>query len=265
MDNLITSAGSSTVKRLRKLASSSKVRRQESQAIAEGTHLVASLLDSDIDIKLYFCAQSALANPEVKALDSRLRGKSISWVILDDRLFESITQVHASVGIGAVFATPQTAATETKLETSAILLDRVQDPGNLGTILRSSAAFGIKQIYLSSGCASPWSSKALRSGMGAQFSLEIGEGVDLAKLIQTSTVPVLATSLDPDSHSIFDVNLSSPAAWLFGSEGSGAEAELIALAAKRVYIPQAASSIESLNVAAATAVCLYEQYRQSRH
>lgn len=264
MDNVITSASSITFKRLRKLASSSKARREQGQAIAEGAHLVTSLLGSSFISRLYFCAQSALANAEIKALDSQLKAAGVNQVILDDRLFESITSIHANVGIAAVFDIPQTPAATDKLQTSAVLLDKVQDPGNLGTIMRTSAAFGVQKILLSSGCASPWSAKALRSGMGAQFSLEIGEEADLAKLIKEAAIATLATSLDSDSRSLLDLKLNGPTIWLFGSEGRGADQELIDLASQRVYIPQIDNTVESFNVAAATAICLYEQYRQNR-
>ncbi len=97
--------------------------------------------------------------------------------------------------------------------------------------------------------------------MGAQFSLEIFEAADLAGIIRTSEVPVLATSLQA-TESIYNQGLRQPTAWLFGNEGQGISVELESLVSKKVIIPQAGSAVESLNVAVATAICLYEQLRQ---
>ena len=143
-----------------------------------------------------------------------------------------------------------------------MLLEAVQDPGNLGTILRTTAASGVTDVFLSPECASPWSPKALRAGMGAQFGLTIYEQVNLSEYITNSNVPVYATTLSDDNVSLYDLDLKPASAWLIGNEGQGVSPELATAATKRVRIPQADTPVESLNVAAATAVCLYEQLRQ---
>jgi TrmH family RNA methyltransferase len=103
---------------------------------------------------------------------------------------------------------------------SAVLLDGVQDPGNVGSILRSAAAAGIRQVYCSAGTAFCWSPKVLRAAMGAHFVLEIFENADLAALVRTARVPVLATS-GYAAERMYDVDLRGPAAWVLGHEGQG--------------------------------------------
>ncbi len=264
MNELITSAQNSTVKRLRKLFSSAKARREESVYIAEGIHLVRSFLLSGGVPELYAYADSSLQNQEVAELVGTLSDTPAKRIVIADSLFESITHVHASVGIVILF-TPHVPSTDSValLTDTAVLLEDIQDPGNMGTILRTAAAVGAKTILLSPGCTSPWSPKALRAGMGAQFSLSIIEDANLVEYIKTAEIPVLATTLAAESTSLYTINLTQPIAWLFGNEGQGISSSLASAATTRVYIPQADTAVESLNVAAAAAVCLYEQYRQS--
>jgi TrmH family RNA methyltransferase len=105
-----------------------------------------------------------------------------------------------------------------------------------------------------------WSPKVLRAGMGAHFVLNIVENVNLASLIRSSTIPVLATSSHV-AQSLYDTDLTRPVAWLFGHEGQGVADELMSLATHQVTIPQR-PGVESLNVAASAAICFFEQVRQ---
>ena len=263
MAEVITSASNSTVKQLRKLAKSSKERRTANIFIAEGVHLVQSYLASGHVPTMYFYATSAEKNHEVAELIEELEGTTAQKVIMADSLFETITDIHASSGICIAFQLPKPhLANILPLKTTTILLEAVQDPGNLGTILRTAAAVGVKHVLLSSACASPWSPKALRAGMGAQFSLEIHEDVSLREAIKTADIPTVATILGGDSVPLYATDLRRNVAWLFGSEGPGLSNELAAAATIKVTIPQEMNTVESLNVAAAATVCLYEQYRQ---
>ena len=154
---------------------------------------------------------------------------------------------------------PHTQVT-THLQKNAVVLDGLQDPGNLGSILRSAAGAGIEQVYCSAGTVSAWSPKVLRAGMGAHFLLEIFESVDLLALLSQTSIPVLATS-SHTKKTIYQINLNHPVAWLFGHEGQGVAPALMALASETVTIPQK-PEIESLNVAASAAICFFEQVRQ---
>lgn len=263
MSTIITSASNPTVRYLRKLTTSSKFRREEGKYIAHGAHLVRSCLDAGVVPESYILASSAFDKHEISALVAELQKLSSTPYELADNIYQPISDIHAAVGISIVFAAP-VATPYSTLSRDALLLDNIQDPGNLGTMLRTAASAGIKEVYLSAGTSSAWSPKALRAGMGAQFAVTIHEQVDLAALIQSSTIPVYATLLARDSVNLYELDLSTPAAWLIGNEGQGVSPHLIALTTNRITIPQADTPVESLNVAAATAVCLYEQYRQRR-
>jgi len=258
MSEIITSAKNPVVKNIKKLLTSARQRRQQGLAVAEGAHLADSLLKTDTVVRQVVYAESALENPEVSQLAKAL-GRFDSMV-LKDGLFESISSIHANVGLLVVFE-PKKPEPSKQLSDDALLLEDIQDPGNLGTILRTAAAAGIGSVYLSPDCASVWSPKVLRAGMGAQFELAVYHDVDLYSLITSSRVDVLATDLSAEQ-TIYQLDLNAPTAWLFGNEGQGVSAKLLEVCTKRVIIPQAGAAVESLNVSAAVAVCLFEQQRQ---
>lgn len=260
MQPIISSAQNPNIKRLRKLWSSASYRRTQQQTLAHGTHLAQSYLESGQLPTSYIVAESALRGQEVQGLIQKLDTLKVPQAILSDSLYESLSDIHARVGISLVITIP-THEVPT-LADDAILLDEIQDPGNIGTILRTATAAGVSTVYCSSGCTSLWSPKALRAGMGAQFSISTYEQCNLATLVSTSTIATYVTSLTAPSTSLYDLNLKTPTAWIFGNEGQGASLELQQLATTRVTIPQAATTVESLNVAASVAVCLFEQYRQ---
>lgn len=208
---------------------------------------------------MYVYSHSAPDNDEVAAIIDACDDSNTPSILLSDSHFQSISGVENGVGILFVVATPHPSP-QGNLRQSALLLEDVQDPGNIGTILRTAAAAGITHIYTSPGCAAAWAPKTLRAGMGAHFALTIYENCDLAALIDQSEIPVLATSLGA-SASIYDKDLSVETAWLLGNEGKGVSDTLLSLKVEKVIIPQN-PKVESLNVAAATAVCLFEQARQ---
>lgn len=259
--DIISSASNPTVKYLRKLTTSSKFRREEGTVIAHGIHLIRSCLDAGVTPKMHVTAESARSNSEVVALITELENTSAQHIAIKDTLYESLSDVHASVGISLVF-TPSVAGKSDTLSRDALLLEDIQDPGNLGTALRTAAAAGIKDIYLSTNAASAWSPKALRAGMGAQFWLNIHEDVDLVHLAARATVPVLATTLSAKSSNLYETDLRGTVAWVFGNEGNGLSTDLEIASTNHIHIPQADTPVESLNVAAAVAVCLFEQSRQ---
>lgn len=254
-------------KELRLLASSAQARRKSGRSLLDGIHLAQSYLQH-VGFPLFCVAsENSRANPEVAALLARCADGDADddhnprCILLPDALYRSLSQVEHGTGPLLVVATPQPVL-PAALNSAAVLLDQLQDPGNLGSILRSAAAAGMRQIYCAPGTASAWSPKVLRAAMGAHFQLEIFENVDLAALIKTARIPLAATS----SHArqtLFETDLKQPIAWIFGHEGQGVTPELLALATHQLLIPQA-DGVESLNVAAAAAVCFFEQVRQQR-
>jgi TrmH family RNA methyltransferase len=257
----ITSRDNPFYKELKQLATSSQARRKAGHSLLDGVHLCQGYLDLR-GLPLHcVVSESALANPEVAAIIQRCEGAHAHVTALPDALYGAISQVEHGVGLMFLVETPRPLQPEALVE-SAVLLDSVQDPGNVGSILRSAAAAGIRQVYCGEGTAFCWSPKVLRAAMGAHFVLEIFENVDLAALVRASKIAVLATSGYAEQR-LYDVDLRQPVAWLLGHEGQGVAADLLALATHQVVIPHV-GQVESLNVAACAAVCFFEQLRQNQ-
>jgi len=256
----ISSRDNPLYKELKQLATSSQARRKAQRTLLDGVHLCEAYLQLAGAPLMCVASASACSLAEAAAILAQCESRRVSCIVLPDALYHALSQVEQGVGILFVISTPQTAA-PAQLTQSAVLLDRLQDPGNLGSILRSAAAAGIRQVYCSPGTVFAWSPKVLRAGMGAHFLLEIVENADLAALLQGATVPVLATSSHA-AQTVYDRDLSQPVAWLFGHEGQGVAEELLAQATHQVGIPHL-GAVESLNVAASAAVCFFEQVRQT--
>ncbi|WP_039788262.1 TrmH family RNA methyltransferase [Herbaspirillum huttiense] len=255
----ISSRDNPLYKELKQLATSAQARRKAGRSLLDGVHLAQAWLQ--VAGKPAFCivAESALHHAEVAPVLAQCEAASSQCICLTDALYQAASQVENGVGLLLVIATPQPSA-PTALTTSAVLLDGLQDPGNLGSILRSAAAAGVKQVFCSAGTAGAWSPKVLRAGMGAHFVLDIFENADLVALCAASRIPLLATSSHA-AQTIYDCDLSGPVAWLLGHEGQGVSPALQDAATHEVVIPHL-GEMESLNVAAAAAVCLFEQLRQ---
>lgn len=257
----ITSRDNPLYKELKQLATSSQARRKAGRTLLDGVHLCEAYLQHLGLPPLCVVGQSATTHPEVLALLAQCDGGGSQCIVLPDALYHALSQVEHGVSLMFVIETPQLSAPP-RLGSAAVLLDNVQDPGNLGSILRSAAAAGITTVFCSPGTAFSWSPKVLRAGMGAHFLLHIIENIDLAEVIATATIPVLATSSHAATQ-LYDVDLTQPVAWLFGHEGQGVADNLLALATQQIVIPHQ-GAMESLNVAASAAVCFFEQVRQQR-
>ncbi|MCZ7564235.1 MAG: RNA methyltransferase [Burkholderiales bacterium] len=246
-------------KSLVKLASSSRERRRLGMAILDGPHLIEAWRARGGIAEAIVASESGSTRPDVHGLLGA--APAHAHVILPDRLFDALAQVATPVGVLAVVATPAPAALPAAIG-DALLLDGLQDAGNLGAILRSAAAAGLTDVFLGHGCAFAWSPKVLRAGMGAHFGLTIREGVALEALAERCAGKLIAT--DPRAARSLDrVDLRGPVAWIFGNEGAGITPALAAVASELVRIPMPGGT-ESLNVASAAAVCLFEQVRQRR-
>lgn len=240
------------------LAESARERRRQGASLIEGIHLCEAYLDRHGAPRTAAVAESARDMPEVARLTARLERAP---ALLSDSLFKAISAVEHGVGIAFVVDTPRPALPET-LETDAVYLDRLQDPGNVGTILRTCAATGIRRVLTAPGTAWCWSPKVVRAGMGAHFHLEIHESVAWPELASRLRIGVLATTA-AGAVPLYRADLRPPGLWLFGREGEGIAPELLSAVQTRVAIPQE-PAVESLNVGVAAAVCLYEQLRQRR-
>lgn len=253
----ITSRDNPLVKRLRGLAESPRERRESGKTLLDGAHLVAGALAAGVPILEWVVSEQGLVNDEIGALLAA--NDSIPLTCLPDGLFAQISPVDSPSGLLAVIEIP--APSSSVVDDSLVVLDGVQDPGNLGTILRTAAAAGIRRVLLTQGCAQAWSPRALRAGMGGHFRLEVQERVDAPAVLDGYPGRILATALETGAQSLYALDLRGPVAWLFGSEGAGLSDEVAALATDLVRIPMP-GVVESLNVGAAAAVCLFEQVRQ---
>lgn len=254
---LIRSRDNPRFKALRELATSSRERRKAGLALLDGAHLIAAYRASGGVPEQLIYSESAMSDPEAAQLAQGASGQGV--LLLADALFDDVAQVAAPTGIVALIRIPRPGPLPAAIE-RCVMLENIQDAGNVGSILRSTAAAGIPTVLLSRGCAFPWSSKVLRAGMGAHFSLDIFDDSDLAACAQRLSGRLICAS-GHARKTLYQADLRGPLAWVFGNEGSGVSAELSAAAAEQVRIPMPGNT-ESLNVAAAAAICLFEQFRQ---
>jgi RNA methyltransferase, TrmH family len=244
---LISSRDNPLVKELRRLAHDNTAYRDQERVWVEGDHLCrAALLRGQKPVFL------AIKESKAATVPAEYSRNDIKKIAIRDSIFESISSLESPSDFALVLNLSAQKVVQPKLHT--VILDRVQDAGNVGSILRSAAAFGVNQVLALKGTAALWSSKVLRAGMGAHFGLHLVEGLDLAALGQLA-VPTVVTS----SHGgefLQNQRLPYPCAWVMGHEGRGVCDDLMAHAAFKVRIGQPGGE-ESLNVAAAAAICLH--------
>lgn len=238
---------------------SSRERKKMGVSLLDGVHLVSAYHDSIGMPDEIIVSRTEMANAEIAGLLAGM--PKLEPFVLSDGLFRELSSVATPTGILAVIKTPRSSALPAEPET-CLLLEDLQDPGNLGSILRSAAAADVNEIYLSKQCVNAWSPRVLRAGMGAHFRLRIYENVDLDALASRYDGRVIAMRGDAKA-TVFDTDLTGRVALIFGNEGTGISAALLSTAQSAAKIPMT-RGVESLNVAAAAAVCLFERLRQQR-
>jgi TrmH family RNA methyltransferase len=249
----LTSRDNPLLARLRRLAADPVGYRKLGAVWIEGEHLCAAYA-----ARGGVAAQAVITEAawEIRAL-RELAQAAASVAVIPSALMAALSTLESPAPIG--FAVSWAGAGELDPHAASVVLDRLQDAGNVGNILRSAAAFGFGQAIALRGTAALWSPKVLRAGMGAHFGIrlvEIGGEEELASL----QVPLLATSPHAD-RAIHERPLPWPCAWVLGHEGQGVADALLQRCSESLRIPQPGGE-ESLNVAAAAAVCLYESARQ---
>jgi TrmH family RNA methyltransferase len=253
----ISSRQNTHVKLAHKLAESARERIKSGRTLLDGVRLIGAYIEKfGVKAVTLLVSEEGASRPEVLKLTEAV-GPRRAFLLAQER-FDDITQVETPYGVTAIVDIP-------RIETRSpddfrVVLDGVQDPGNVGGLLRTAAAAGATSAYLAKGCADAWSPKSLRGGMGAQFVLPVRERLQLSAALSEFTGSVIATS-PRAKKSIFEIDLTGPVAMIFGSEGRGLAAEGIEMATQLVHIPMA-REVESLNVAAAAAVCCFERVRQ---
>jgi TrmH family RNA methyltransferase len=247
------------VKQLIGLAHSARDRKKAGLTVLDGEHLVSAYCEAIGEPGALAIAESAMNEPGVRSLLERVDDRVVH--VLDDKLIKEASSLESPARVLGVIATPQPRPTRNDAD-AVLVLEDVQDPGNVGSMLRSAAAAGVTEAVLSRTTAFAWSPKVLRGAQGAHFLLNIVEGVDVVEFIRQ--YPGQSIALTPAaSRSLYDCDLTSPVAFLIGNEGAGLSAELLSVADTQVRIPMP-GKMESLNAAASAAICLFEMSRQ-RH
>lgn len=250
---MITSRDNARVKRWAKLQQDARLRREEGKAIVEGPHLVAEALQAGLEPLSLLVSESGLRQAEIRKLLANREP-----VVLSDSAFKAVADADTPPGIAAEIAIPQIEA-----KGHAVFLEGVQDPSNVGAIVRTAAAFGVGEVVLDRGCADAWAPRTLRAGMGGHFKLGIRQTPDLEKELQAFDGTLVCTVLTggvPLSQGVLKGRLG----WVFGGEGRGISEAVVRRAALRVMIPMSLGT-ESLNVAAAAAICLYQAFNRTEN
>jgi TrmH family RNA methyltransferase len=254
----IVSRDNPVFKQLKKLADNARERRSELKTLLDGVHLIEAYIEAYGE-PLMVIIPEGKSSIEATGLIQSL--EHISTIMLPTLMFAELTPVASATGILALVNIPQLNLPEQP--TFVLMLEDIQDPGNLGSMLRTAAAAGVETVYLSTSCTDAWSPKALRGGQGAQFVLPIVERANLIAELESFNGITYATTMQGDS--LYAQNFTTPTAFVIGNEGAGLRKQTIEAATKAITIPMSASengSVESLNAGAAAAICLFERMRQ---
>lgn len=266
---LITSRDNPLIQRLRKLGQDANAYRKLGEIWLEGDHLCSASLTRGLEVATAVIADSAWLgeggqgashDPAARKL-SELARQARRVVVVPEGMWSQFTTLESPARIGFLLTQEALSAHSGELRPGlrTVVLDRLQDAGNVGSILRSASALGVQQVVALKGCAALWSQKVLRAGMGAHFALNLVEQASVASL-DALGVPLIATSSHAD-FPLHEAPLPDPCAWVMGHEGQGVSAEVMERCQHTVSIPQPGGE-ESLNVAAAAAVVLYESLRR---
>lgn len=268
----ITSRDNPLLQRLRKHGQDPAAYRKLGEIWLEGDHLCSAALARGVPVAMAVVADSAwlgehgtaAGGDEAARRMSELARQAGKVVVVPEALWKTFSGLESHARLGFLLSMggggdrgASTAGIRSGLRT--VVLDRVQDAGNVGSILRSASAMGFAQIVALKGTAALWSGKVLRAGMGAHFALHLVEQAGAEQLDELG-VPLVATSSHTDQL-LPTAALPDPCAWVMGHEGQGVAEAVMARCALKVAIPQPGGE-ESLNVAAAAAVCLYESLRR---
>lgn len=256
-DRSIRSASNPRFRRALALVQRARDRREQRASVIEGAHLLDAYMRRFGPPAEVFIADAAACSAELERLLAALEARP--WRLAPS-LFRQLSQVQNGIGPIAIVDTPDPGLPPT-IDQDVVYLDRIQDPGNVGSILRTCAAVGVSRVITAPGTAFCWSPKVLRAGQGAHFHLDIHEGVDWPELLGRCRMRLLCASADGAGR-IDRADLRGASLWVFGNEGEGVAAGIRGHADVHALAIAQTPGVESLNVGVAAAVCLYEQWRQ---
>ncbi len=253
----IASRENPAYKALARVAASGSERRRSGVSVLDGAHLLGAFLDAGRAPEEIAVNAAGLADAQIAALIERASPARVT--LYADALFRSLSTVDSPTGVIALVRTP--AAEPVPADAALVLLlDAIQDPGNVGTLVRSAAAAGAGHVLLSAQCAFAWSPKVLRAAMGAHFALNIVEGADLGAVLGAYGGTSVALHARGKA-TLYDLDMTGPSAILVGNEGAGIAPSLLEVCSLRARIPMPGSA-ESLNAATAGSIALFEAVRQ---
>jgi len=256
----VSSTDNPIYRRLKQLATSARDCREAKRTLIEGVHLLQAALHARVSIATLVLRGDGQSLEALGLVDAVNALASVKTIELAPKLYDSVSPVEHGVGVLAEidFAMP---AWPERIVNDAIYLDNVQDPGNVGTLLRTAAAAGVRHVIAGPGCAFIWAPKVMRAAMGAHFVLDLHEQIAPRTLRDVFAGEVLAADANAGGGLFTEAWGEVSTLWLFGAEGQGLGADTLAIADRRLRIPLA-GSVDSLSVGAAAAVCLFEQKRR---
>lgn len=261
-NSVITSKQNEQIRFTKKLRRR-RYRDQTGLFIAEGLRLVESILSTNNILELYYTDQ-LVKTDRGRSLLASCVNKEIKTCECSDQVFGELSMTENAQGVLAVVNQPRPLLDwHQQLKQGIILVvDRIQDPGNLGTILRTALAAGIDGIWLLQGTVDPFNPKVIRASMGAIMDLKFNylTNDQCISLVREHDLELVVTDLEAGVK-YFQQDFHKPLALVVGNEANGVDPYLIKAAQKSIYIPTT-DAIESLNVAVATSVLLYEIVRQ---
>tara|TARA_B110000483_G_scaffold66504_2_gene83221 strand:+ start:3647 stop:4423 length:777 start_codon:yes stop_codon:yes gene_type:complete len=252
---LIRSSQNKTIQRVQKLIKSRSTRRDSGFIVLDGIHLVEECVRYDYLESLQIFVEDPITSEEISLLIQEASEK-VSITLVESHIFKKLSTTKSSQGVVAIGRLKQKLNLNKEAK-FVLAIDGIQDPGNLGSILRSAAAFSVDTVYLSAGTVDAYSPKSLRGGMGAQFRLAIVEDSDLSSLIEEFPGRSMASS-SLRGETIENINFSGQLLLLIGSEGNGLSDMLLDKVDDIVSIPLA-NNVESLNVGSAAAILCFRK------
>ena len=261
MENItLTSIKNPLIKQVRKLHRP-KERAKQNLLLIEGTNLIEAACQADYKLDIIFYTD--LWRDNHQSLCRTIESKNFKIQPVSSDVLKAIATTVNPDGVVAIAPRPPVTQPDIAIKGLGIALERLQDPGNLGTIIRTAAATGIDGLWLSGDSVDFYGPKVLRASAGQWFNLPVVTQQnlqELAKYQQQQGVQIIATS-SKANQTYWEIDFSRPSLILLGNEGAGLSTELIAIAEQQVTIPLA-NGVESLNVSVAAALLLYEAKRQ---
>ena len=255
---------------LLKLAASLKIKKHRddnSLFVVEGVRLVEEATQARREIMAIIGTSKAYRQERVQGIMKQLTARSCRIAVIEEELYAKITDTEQPQGLMALVRKQESKLDKIPNATTPLLaiLDGVQDPGNVGALIRTADAAGCTAVVLTSGCADVYGGKVVRATMGSLFHLPIVSNVNVTELVDwlsDNHISLAATALS-STNLYHEVDLKGPVAIVLGNEGAGVSVELLSKAEQHLYIPIYGKA-ESLNVAAAAAIIFYEAARQRR-